>query len=84
MSTSSIRQLTYNSSGISSSMWILDSCASHHMSPNSSFLLLCLFLLLFLLMTADGTLMPLTVVGFVVTLSLSLSLSHDYHIPNSH
>ena len=76
MSTLSSGMTSSKSSGI----WVLDSGASNHMSPNlSSFVSLCPTSSLPVL-TADGTPMPLTGIGPVVT--PHLSLSSVYHIPN--
>ncbi|TXG60844.1 hypothetical protein EZV62_012207 [Acer yangbiense] len=81
MSTSSpIGLLSPSSSDMFSSTWVLDSEASHHMSPNlSSFVSLCPASSLSV-MTTNGTHMPLAGVGSVVT--LCVSLSNVYHIPN--
>jgi len=65
---------------MSHSECVLDSGASYHMSPDSSS---CTFVSSspsILVMTADGTLMPLASVGFVVI--SHLSLSNVYFIPN--
>ena len=48
---------------MSFSMWILDSSASHHMSPNSSCFASMSRSSSILVMTADGTHMPLASVG---------------------
>ena len=72
MSASSIGQLPHNSSGMSHSEWVLDSGASHHMSPDSSSFTAVSPLSSIHVMTADGTPMPLAGVGFVVTPHLSL------------
>ena len=84
--SSSLGQLTDNSSGMLSSMWILDSDASHHMSPNSSCFASMSLSSSIHVMTIDGTPMPLTGVGPNVTqISLSLSLSLMFIIfRNSH
>ena len=74
----SICQLTHNSSGMSSSIWILDSGASRHMSPDSSYFASMSLSSSIPVMTVDGTPMPLACVGYVVT--PNLSLSHVYHI----
>jgi len=67
-------------SGISSSIWILDSGASNHMSyDRNSFLSLNPTSSLSVL-TADGTPMPLGGIGSVST--SKLSLSNVYYIPN--
>jgi hypothetical protein len=65
--------LPHNSSGISHSEWVLDSGASHHMSPDSSSFTYVSPLSFILVMTVDGTLMPLVGVGSVVTPHMSLS-----------
>jgi hypothetical protein len=65
--------LPHNSSGISHSEWVLDSGASHHMSPDSSSFTYLSPLSFIPVMTADGTLMPLVGVGSVVTPHMSLS-----------
>jgi hypothetical protein len=70
--------LPHNSSGISHSEWVLDSGASHHMSPDSSSFTYLSPLSFIPVMTADGTLMPLVGVGSVVT--PHMSLSNDYLI----
>jgi len=80
MSVCSIGQLPYSSSGISHSEWVLDSGASHHMSPYSSSFTSVSPLPSIHVMTADGTLMPLASVGYVVT--PHLSLPNVYLIPN--
>jgi len=69
----SVGQLPHNSSGISHSEWVLDSGASHHMSPDSSSFTYLSPLSFIPVMTADGTLMPLVGVGSVVTPHMSLS-----------
>ena len=74
MSTSSsIGQLPHSSSSMSHSEWVLDSGASHHMSPDSSSFTSVSPLSSIPVMTADGTPMPLTSVGPIVTPHLSLS-----------
>ena len=80
MSVCSIGQLPYSSSGMSHSEWVLDSGASHHMSPYSSSFTSVSPLPSIHVMTADGTLMPLASVGSVVT--PHLSLPNVYLIPN--
>ena len=65
---------------MSSSTWILDSSASHHMSSDSSCFASMSHLSFVPVMTADGTPIPLVGVGYVVT--SNLSLSNVYHIPN--
>jgi len=73
MSTSSsIGQLPHSSSGMSHSEWVLNSGASHHMSPDSSSFTYVSPLSSIPVMTADGTPMPLAGVGSVVTPHLSL------------
>jgi len=80
MSASSfIGQLPHSTSGISHSEWVLDSGASHHMSPDSSSFTFVSPLSSIPIMTADGTLMPLAGVGSVVT--PHLSLPNVYLIP---
>ena len=71
--SSSVGQLTQNSSSMSSSIWILDSCASHHMSPDSSCFASFSHSSSISVMTVYGTSMPLVGVGYVVTL-ICLSL----------
>ena len=78
--SSSIGQLTHNSSGMSYSIWILDSGASHHMSPDSSYFTSKSHSSSILVMTVDDTPMPLVGVGSVITPNLSLSIV--YHISN--
>ena len=68
----SVGQLTHNSSSMSSSIWILDSGASHHMSQDSSCFTSMSHSSFVPVMTADGTLMPLAGVGSIVTPNLSL------------
>ena len=76
MSTSfSIGQLTHNSSGMLSSIWILDSSASHHMSLDSSCFTSISHLSSAPVMTTDYIPIPLACVGYVVTPNLSLSPS---------
>ena len=70
--SSSIGQLPHSSSGTSHSEWVLDSGASHHMSPDSSSFTSVSPLSSIPVMTADGTPMPLAGVGSVVTPHLSL------------
>ena len=83
MSASSfIGQLPHSSSSMSHSEWVLDSSASHHMSPvSSSFTSVSSVSSLSSIpvMTADGTPMPLAGVGSVVT--PHLSLPNVYLIP---
>ena len=79
MSTSSLGMSSGISSGMSLGIWVLDSGASNHMSPDlSSFASLCPTSSS-PVMTADSTLMPLTGVGSIVT--PQVSLSSVYHIP---
>ena len=80
--SSSVGQLTHNSSGMSSFIWILDSGASHHMSSDSSCFTSMSHSYSVPVMTVDGTPIHLADVGFVVTPSLSLALSNVYHILN--
>ena len=80
--SSFVGQLTHNSSGMAPSIWILDSGASHHMSPDSSCFTSMSHSSSIHVMTADGTPMPLAGVGFVATPNLPLSLSNVYHILN--
>ena len=77
--SSFIGQLPQSSSGMPSSEWVLDSGASHHMSPDSSsFSSLCPSPSISV-MTADGTPMPLAGIGSIVMPHLFLSVV--YHIP---
>ena len=62
---------------MSSFTWILDSCASHHLSLDSSCFTSMSHLSFVPIMTVDGTLMPLASVGSIV-----ISLSNVYDIPN--
>ena len=78
--SSSVGQLTHNSSSMSSFLWILDSSASHHISPDSSCCTSMSHSSSVLVMTADGTHMPLAGVGSIVT--PNLFLSNVYHILN--
>ena len=66
-----------NSSSMSFSIWVLDSGASHHMSPDS---LSFSFLSSTFVLTIDDTLLPLANIGFVIT--PHLSLPYVYHILN--
>jgi len=77
--SSSIGQLPHSSSGMSHSKWVLDSGASHHMSPDSSSFTYVSPLSSIPVMTADGSPMPLAGVGSLVT--LHLSLPNVYLIP---
>ena len=81
-----VDQLTHNSLGMLSFIWILDSSASHHMSPYSSWFTSMSHSSFVPIRTADDTPMPLAGVGYVLTpnisLSLSLSLSNVYYIMN--
>ena len=77
--SSSIGQLPHSSSGMSHSEWVLDSGASHHMSPDSSSFTSVSPLSSIPVMTADGTPMPLAGVGSVVT--PHMSLPNVYLIP---
>jgi hypothetical protein len=80
MSASSfIGQLPHRCSGMSHSEWVLDSDASHHMSPDSSSFTSVSLLSSIPVMTADGTPMPLAGVGSVIT--PHLSLPNVYLIP---
>ena len=65
---------------MSHSEWVLDSGASHHMSPDSSSFTSVSSLSSIPVMTADGTPMPLAGVGSVIT--PHLSLPNVYLIPN--
>jgi len=64
MSASSIGQLPHSSSGMSHSEWVLDSGASHHMSPDSSSFTSVSLLSSIPVMTADGT--PMLLEGVVL------------------
>jgi hypothetical protein len=77
--SSSIGQLSHNSSGMSHSEWVLDSGASHHMSLDSSSFTFVPPSSSIPVMTVHGTLMPLAGVGYVVT--PYLSLPNVYLIP---
>jgi hypothetical protein len=77
--SSSIGQLPHSSSGMSHSEWVLNSGASHHMSPDSLSFTSVSPLSLIPVITADGTPMPLAGVSSVVT--PHLSLSNVYLIP---
>ena len=68
--SSSVGQLTHNSSGMVPSIWILDSGAFHHMSPDSSRFTSMSHSYSIHVMTTDGTPMPLAGVGFVATPNL--------------
>ena len=80
MSVSSLIGLSSScSSGTSPILWVLDSGASHHMSPDlSSFVSLSHYSSVSVL-TADGTPMPLAGCGSIVT--PCLSLPDVYYIP---
>src|SRR3954470_6241485 len=70
--------MSASSSVMPSSEWVLDSGASHHMSPDSSsFSLLCPSPSISV-MTADGTPMPLAEIGSIVM--PHLFLPDVYHI----
>jgi hypothetical protein len=81
MSASSVKGLnSSNMSGMSPSIWILDSGASHHMSyDNNSFVSLKPASSMSV-MTADGTPMPLAGIGSVRT--PNMSFSDVYYIPS--
>jgi hypothetical protein len=70
--SSSISQLPYGSLGMSHSEWVLDSDASHHMSPDSSSFTSVSPSPSILVMIANGTPTPLASVGSVITPHLSL------------
>ena len=70
--SSSVGQLTHNSLGMLFSIWILDSSASHYMSPDSSFFTFMSHSSFVPVLIVDDTPMPLVGVGYVVTLNLSL------------
>jgi len=73
MSTSSfVDQLPHSSSIMSHSEWVLDSGATHHMPSDSSSFTFVFLSPSILVMIVDGTLMPLTCVGSLVTPHLSL------------
>jgi len=78
--SSSIGQWPHSSSGMSHSEWVLDSGASHHVSPDSSSFTSVSPSPSIPVMTTDGTHMPLIGAGSVVT--PHLSLSNVYLIPN--
>ncbi|XP_062100793.1 uncharacterized protein LOC133806717 [Humulus lupulus] len=63
--------------GISSSIWVLDSGASHHMSPNSNSFMSIKSTPSVSVMTADGTPMPLA--GIVSICTPKMSFSDDPH-----
>ena len=69
-----------SSTGMAASIWVLDSGASHHMSPNLSSFVSLSHKSSVSIVTADGTLMPLAGVGSVVT--PCICLPNVYHIPN--
>ena len=58
---------------MSSSIWILDYSASHHMSPDSSCFAFMSHSSSIYVMTVDSTHTPLASASFVVTPNLSLS-----------
>ena len=78
--SSSVGQLTHNSLGMSSSIWILDSSSSHHMSPDSSCFTSMSHSSFVPVMTIDDTPVPLAGVGSNVT--PNFSFSNVYHILN--
>jgi hypothetical protein len=78
--SSSTGQLFYSSSGMSHSEWVLDSGASHHMSPDSLSFTFMSPSSSIPVITVDGTLMPLAGVGSIIT--PHLSLPNIYLIPN--
>jgi len=75
----SIGQLPHSFSGMLYYEWVLDSGASHHMSLDSSSFTFLSPSPSILVMTADGTLMPLASVGSVII--PHLSLPNVYLIP---
>ena len=77
--SSSIGQLPHSSSSMSHFEWVLDSGASHHISPDSSSFTSVSPLSSIPVMTADGTPIPLAGVGSIVT--PHLSLPNVYLIP---
>jgi hypothetical protein len=78
--SSSIGQLPHSSSGMSYFEWVLDSGASHHISPDSSSFTFVSPSSSILVITIDGTPMLLVGVGYVLT--THLSLPNVYLIPN--
>ncbi|KAK4485459.1 hypothetical protein RD792_008100 [Penstemon davidsonii] len=68
------------SSGKSPSTWLLDSGASHHMSPDSTVFTVLHSKPYGSVTTADGTPMPLAGIGPIDT--PNMSLDSVYHIPN--
>ncbi|PON97250.1 LOW QUALITY PROTEIN: hypothetical protein TorRG33x02_070060 [Trema orientale] len=80
MSASSHIGLSSSSSaGMTTSVWVLDSGASHHMSPNLSSFVSLSHKSSVSIVTADSTHMP-TGIGSVVT--PYFCLPNVYHIPN--
>ncbi|KAL3579764.1 hypothetical protein D5086_017599 [Populus alba] len=75
--SSFIGQLPHSSSGMSLSKWVLDSDASHHMSPNSLSLASVSPSSSIHVMIVDDTLMLLASVGFAIVPHLSLSNAYD-------
>jgi hypothetical protein len=67
-----VGQLPHSSSGMSHFKWVLDSGASHHMSPDSSSFTSVSLSPSIPIMTVDCASMPLAGVGSVVTPHLSL------------
>ena len=70
--SSSVGQLTHNSLSMTSSTWILDFGASHHMSPDSSCFTSMSHSSFDPVMTTDSTPVPLASISSIVTLNLSL------------
>lgn len=71
--------LSSRSPGISSSIWILDSGASHHMSPNFNSFVPLHPAPSVPIMTADGT--PMSIAGTGSVSTSHLSISDVYYIP---
>lgn len=71
MSTSSVKgSNSYKLLGISQSIWILDSRASHHMSYEDTPFLFLNSTLFMSVMTVDGSFMPLANIGYVSTTNM--------------
>lgn len=71
MSTSSIKgSNSYSLLGISQSIWILDSRASHHISYEDTPFLFLNSTLFMSVMTVDGSFMPLVDIGYVSTINM--------------
>lgn len=78
MSASHIGLSSSSFSSISSSLWVLDSEASYHISPNLDFFVSLSPKSPVSIVTTDGTSMPIVGVGSIHT--YCLSLNDVYHV----